>query len=129
MSKCKLLVLAALFIASSAAAETVNVQLFFSLSKPQGGAISLHDWEQFERGTLSSTFNSFTVVNATGFHQRQIEHNKLVMIVIDDADMPKVEWVAQIYAQHFGQNSVMMLKTPVIGRQFISPPMTSFQRR
>ena len=106
---------------SSFAQEVNCLQLFFGLSKPEGGGVSLVQWRNFERKTLAKTLEGFTVTDAVGYYKGKAERSKVVTIVAHENDMDKIETVAQKYARRFGQESVMLIKLPIGAWEFIGP--------
>ncbi|MEM7020741.1 MAG: DUF3574 domain-containing protein [Pseudomonadota bacterium] len=120
--------LAYLLLNPYAAADPVNVQMFFGLVKPGGTPISQQEWKAFEENTLASTFPGFTVVDAVGYYQHHSLPSKLVILVIDDDDLSKAEWVASIYSEHFEQESVMLTTTPLLSWKFVGAPSTKPQK-
>ncbi len=101
------------------AANVYRVQLFFGLSMPQGGAVSLYDWQLFLEEEIAATFDGFNVVDSIGFYKGKPERSKIVTIVLDQDEMPKVIKLGKSYATKFHQESVMMVKTPVVDWRFI----------
>ncbi|MCP4117957.1 MAG: DUF3574 domain-containing protein [Desulfobacteraceae bacterium] len=101
------------------AADVYSVRLFFGLSMPGGGAVSLCEWQSFLAQEIAKTFDGFNVVDSTGYYKGKPERSKIVTIVLDRDEMPKVIKLARSYATKFHQESVMMVKTPVASWQFI----------
>lgn len=96
-----------------------RVRLFFGLSLPSGGGVSLKQWQHFEKAVLAKQFEGFNVVDATGYYKGQPERSKVVTIITNGAGMAKVKSVAQRYATQFQQDSVMMVKVKVDEWAFI----------
>ena len=98
-----------------------RVRLFFGLSKPKGGGVSLKQWLAFRDDVIAKTFDGFNVVDSTGFYEGKPERSKVVTIIVNESDMPKVKAVASNYAKTFEQDSVMMVKVKVDEWAFIGP--------
>lgn len=105
--------------ATAQESQNYRVRLFFGLSLPSGGGVSLKQWEAFQKDVLAKTFDGFNVVDATGFYKGEPERSKVVTILTDEQGMDKVKQVAQIYATRFNQDSVMMVKIKVDEWSFI----------
>tara|TARA_B100000959_G_scaffold173424_1_gene181547 strand:+ start:1706 stop:2092 length:387 start_codon:yes stop_codon:yes gene_type:complete len=104
---------------SGYANEIFRVRLFFGLSLPNGGAVSLYDWQMFEKKQISRTFEGFNIVNSTGFYKGKSERSKVVTLIIEKKDIPKAKELAKSYAQQFQQESVMIVVVPVLEWSFI----------
>lgn len=104
--------------------QNYRVRLFFGLSLPDGGGVSLKQWQAFQQEVLVKAFDGFNVVDSTGFYKGQPERSKIVTILTDEQGMDKVKQVAQQYATRFHQDSVMMVKIKVDEWAFIKkiPP-------
>ena len=102
------------------AAEVYSLRLFFGLSMPDGGAVSLNDWQKFERGTIAKTFDGFNVVSSTGYYKGKAERSKIVTLIVEEKDVGKAKHLAKLYATRFKQESVMMVKVPVAEWSFIN---------
>ncbi|WP_051302915.1 DUF3574 domain-containing protein [Psychromonas aquimarina] len=98
-----------------------SVQLYFGQSIPGGGSVSEMQWRHFMENTITASFAGFNVVDSTGFYKGKAEHSKIVTIVIDESELAKVVTVAQSYAEKFHQDSVMMIKQPIVQWDFIEP--------
>jgi len=99
-------------------------QLFFGLSKPDGGEVSLTEWSAFELDIISPEFNEgFTVFDATGFYQGKSERSKVLSLIVSanavDASLVKIRRIATTFVARFSQDSVMLTKTPVLEWEFI----------
>ncbi len=90
-----------------------RVRLYLGLSKPDGSAVSLKAWEEFERKKISHSFKGFNVVDSLGMYEGNPERSKVVTIVVPEEDLALVESLAKAYAQEFQQDSVMMVTAPV----------------
>ncbi|MBI9092633.1 MAG: DUF3574 domain-containing protein [Desulfobacterium sp.] len=116
-----LLIALVVFPLKGYSANVYRVQLFFGLSLPQGGSVSYYDWQLFLEEEIAKTFDGFNVVDSIGFYKGKPERSKIVTIVLDQDDMPKVIKLGKVYAAKFHQESVMMVKTPVLDWRFIAP--------
>ena len=99
--------------------EIYRVRLFFGLSLPDGGAVSLYDWQTFETQQIAGAFDGFNVVDSTGYYKGKPERSKIVTLILHKKDFPKAEKLAQSYARKFQQDSVMMVVVPVSEWRFI----------
>ena len=103
------------------AEQIYQVRLFFGLSLPEGGGVSLQEWEEFEEEELSEAFEGFTVVDATGYYEGDPERSKVVLLIVEEEELPAVEELARSYAERFNQDSVMVVKTEVEEWLFVEP--------
>lgn len=101
------------------AKEVFKVQLFFGLSIPGGGAVSLKEWETFRDGQIVKAFKGFDVMDTVGFYKGEPERSKVLTILVSGDEMPKVVELAKSFAAQFHQESVMMVTLPVTNWQFI----------
>ena len=99
--------------------EIFRVRLFFGLSLPNGGAVSLYDWQMFEKKQISRSFEGFNIVDSTGFYKGKPERSKIVTFIIEKKDIAKAKELAKSYAQQFQQDSVMLVVVPVLEWSFI----------
>jgi hypothetical protein len=104
---------------SGYANEIFRVRLFFGLSLPNGGAVSLYDWQMFEKKQISRTFEGFNIVDSTGFYKGKPERSKVVTLIVEKKDIQKAKELAKSYAQQFQQESVMIVVVPVLEWSFI----------
>jgi len=104
---------------SGYADEIYRVRLFFGLSLPAGGSVSLYDWETFEKDQISRTFDGYNIVDSTGYYKGKPERSKIATFIIDKKEMPKVKKLAKSYARQFHQESVMLVVVPVLEWSFI----------
>ncbi len=100
--------------------EVYRLRLFFGLSLPNGGAVSLEDWLVFEREEIPKYFDGFNVVDSVGYYKGKPERSKIVTFIVKAAEVPKAKALAKKYAQQFHQDSVMLVKVPVLEWEFIS---------
>ncbi|MCK5719626.1 MAG: DUF3574 domain-containing protein [Thiomargarita sp.] len=99
--------------------EIYRVRLFFGLSLPNGGAVSLYDWETFKKKQISPAFEGYNIVDSTGFYKGKPERSKIATFIVEKKDIPKIKELAKSYAQQFQQESVMMVVVPVLEWSFI----------
>lgn len=100
------------------ASEQLRVRVYFGLSLPNGGAVSLEEWSNFERSEITKAFDGFNVVDSTGYYKGKPERSKIVTIVLVKEDIPKVKKLARSYAEKFKQESVMVVTVPVVEWSF-----------
>ncbi|WP_159084816.1 DUF3574 domain-containing protein [Dongshaea marina] len=105
---------------SLASVDHYNVQLYFGLSKPAGGAVSLDEWNTFQQEQIATVFEGFNVSDTVGYYLGKPERSKVVTIVTDGSDLNKIEAIAKEYDREFGQDSVMMVETKITKWDFIS---------
>jgi len=120
------IVILALFVTSilpypeSAFAEDVyRLRMFFGLSLPKGGAVSLAAWQRFQKNKIAKAFEGFNVVDSVGFYKGKPERSKIVTIIVPEKDIPKAKALAKLYSKKFHQESVMIVKVPVLEWSFI----------
>lgn len=101
------------------AQEVFKVQLFFGLSIPGGGAVSLVEWEDFRDKQIATAFEGFNVMDTVGFYKGAPERSKVLTILLAEDEMHKAVELAASFAARFHQESVMMVKLPVLSWQFI----------
>ena len=107
--------------AASQAEDVFRLRMFFGLSLPNGGAVSLADWDDFQNTTLVEAFEGFNVVDSTGFYKGKPERSKVVTLIVSEQDIAKAKNVAAAYAKRFKQDSVMVVKVPVEEWSFVGP--------
>ena len=91
------------------------------MSLPNGGAVSLYDWQMFEKKQLSQTFEGFNIVDSTGYYKGKPERSKVVTVIVEKKNIPKAKELAKSYAKQFQQESVMVVVIPVSEWSFIEP--------
>ena len=96
-----------------------RVRLFFGLSLPNGGAVSLYDWETFQNEKIAQAFEGYNIVDSTGFYKGKPERSKIATFIVEQKDVLKLKELAKSYAQQFQQESVMMVVVPVVEWSFI----------
>jgi len=97
-----------------------KLRMYFGLSLPNGSAVSLYDWQQFESQELAKTFTGFNIVDSVGYYKGKPEKSKIVTIILKENDINKAKMIAKRYAKKFKQDSVMIVKTKVTEWNFIS---------
>lgn len=105
--------------ASANAEEVFRLRMFFGLSMPDGGAVSLEKWNSFEQEEITKVFDGFNVVDSIGYYKGKPERSKIVTIIVKQKDIKKAKELAALYSKEFKQESVMMVKVPVLEWRFI----------
>ena len=95
--------------------------MFFGLSVPSGGSVSLQEWQAFQQDEIAKVFEGFNVVDSVGYYKGKPERSKIVTVIIKSKDLPKAKALASLYAKTFKQDSVMIVKIPVTEWSFIGP--------
>lgn len=88
--------------------------MFLGLSFPNGGGVSLQQWQEWERTVLAKQLVGFNVVESTGYYKGLPERSKVVTVIVfknDKETMNKIKAIAQDYAKRFGQESVLVVTT------------------
>lgn len=106
---------------TSHADDIVRLRMFFGLSLPSGGAVSLADWQSFQDNEIVNTFDGFNVVDSVGYYKGKAERSKIVTVIVESKDVPKAKELAALYSKKFHQESVMIVKVPVLEWSFIGP--------
>ncbi len=101
--------------------DVYRLRLFFGLSLPEGGAVSLEQWQNFQNNEIATAFEGFNVVDSVGYYQGKPERSKIVTLIVKQPDINKAKSLASRYAKKFGQDSVMMVTVPVLEWEFIGP--------
>ena len=73
-------------------------------NKPDGGYVTDHDWDTYCREVLNKNFTGYTIQDAVGTWQSDLEDTKIVLINTTNQD--KVEAVAWEYKDMFDQEAV-----------------------
>ena len=107
--------------AACQADEVFRLRMFFGLSLPGGGAVSSDDWQSFQEDEIAKVFDGFNVVDSVGYYRGKPEPSKIVTVIVEEKDIPRAKGLARLYAERFGQDSVMMVKVPVLEWSFIGP--------
>lgn len=105
---------------TQAFANNYSFQLYFGLSKPDGGAVSIEEWNDFQTNIIGKYFDGFNVADSIGFYKGESEVSKIVTIVSDIADVSKVHELAKEYDRMFEQDSVLLVQEEVDDFTFIS---------
>ena len=94
--------------------EMLRAELFFG--RNAGGTLRVSDaeWRDFAAGPLSARFPGFTVLDATGFWQREAEPAKLVLIIAENSPATRAALaeVSDGYKRRFAQESVLIATVP-----------------
>lgn len=115
-----ILIAVALTVCPGADAKQVfKVQLFFGLSIPGGGAVSLGEWEKFRDNQIVKAFEGFDEMDTVGYYKGAPERSKVLTILVSQDEMHKAVELAKSFATQFHQESVMMLTLPVLSWEFI----------
>ncbi len=99
--------------------EVYRLRMFFGLSLPNGGAVSLNDWQRFQQEKIATTFEGFNVVDSTGYYKGKPERSKIVTVIVDEKGTQKAKDIAALYAKMFQQESVMIVKVHVLEWSFV----------
>jgi hypothetical protein len=105
--------------ASGLAGDTYIVRIYFGLSIPEGNAVSLADWQTYEKSVLANMFPGYNVVDAIGVWNGGQEYSKVVTVMMEKQDTGKADEAARLYAEKFGQDSVMVVHNKVEGCWFV----------
>ena len=73
-------------------------------------AVTDLDWERYCQEVLDANFDGYTITDAVGTWQSDLEDTKIVSI--DTTNRDKVEDVAQLYKEMFNQDAVGLYITP-----------------
>jgi len=114
------LLLSSVAMADVTVDEVYRLRLFFGLSLPEGGGVSLKQWQAFEQQEIPKYFDGFNVVDSVGYYKGVPERSKVVTVVVTQVEVIKAKQLAKVYAKRFKQESVMMVKVPVLEWDFIS---------
>lgn len=106
----------------SVGSEMIETRLFFGMSKPRGGAVSVKDWDQFVRAEITPRFpEGFSIVDGAGFwrdgatQETISEKSKIITRVhaaTDEADLA-VAAIIVSYKKRFEQEAVLRVDRPV----------------
>jgi len=107
------------FSATSNAEDVFRLRMFFGLSIPDGGAVSLEEWNLFQQEEIIKTFDGFNVVDSVGYYKGKPERSKIVTVIVKQQDIKKAKELAALYSKKFKQESVMIVKVPVLEWSFI----------
>ena len=104
---------------ASHAEEVYRLRMFFGLSLPSGGAVSLKEWQHFLHNEFAQEFDGFNVVDSVGFYKGQPERSKIITLIANEKEIIKAKQLAASYAKQFHQDSVMVVKVPVAEWSFV----------
>ena len=107
--------------AASNAEEVFRLRMFFGLSMPSGGGVSLDEWNSFQQEEIVKTFDGFNVVDSVGYYKGKPERSKIVTVIVTQPEVEKAKKLAALYSKQFKQESVMIVKIPVLEWGFIGP--------
>ncbi len=107
------------FSSTSSADDVFRLRMFFGLSIPGGGAVSLEEWNSFQQEEIIKTFDGFNVVDSVGYYKGKPERSKIVTVIVKQQDIKKAKELAALYSKKFKQESVMIVKVPVLEWSFI----------
>jgi len=107
------------YSATSNAEDVFRLRMFFGLSIPRGGAVSLEEWNLFQQEEIIKTFDGFNVVDSVGYYKGKPERSKIVTVIVKQQDIKKAKELAALYSKKFKQESVMIVKVPVLEWSFI----------
>ena len=105
--------------AIGSADEIYRLRMFFGLSLPSGGTVTLHDWQVFEQKKIAAAFEGFNVVDSTGYYKGKAEPSKIVTLIVEEKGIQKAKDLAKLYAKQFKQEAVMIVKIPVLEWSFV----------
>lgn len=101
--------------------DVYRLRMFFGLSVPGGGAVSLADWQAFEQREIARAFDGFNVVDSVGYYKGKPERSKVVTLIVRESEIARARALARLYAKRFGQESVMIVRVPVAEWSFVGP--------
>jgi hypothetical protein len=103
----------------------VETQLFFGMSKPKGGVVSVRDWDAFVAREVSPRFpEGFSVIDGAGFwrdgaSQKTISEKSKVVVRLHppsaDADQA-IGAIVEAYKVKFEQEAVLRVDRPVCAK-------------
>lgn len=96
---------------------TVRTELYFGLSRADGGQVSEKEWEDFVDRYVADRFkDGFTVVNGRGWWRDEngemiSEKSKVVIVIHRESVQARadIEYVRKKYKELFGQESVLQV--------------------
>src|SRR6185369_7200471 len=103
-------------LAPSTDAKTMlRTEMFFGLSRPDGGAVSDQEWQAFVDETITPRFpDGFTIVDGVGQWREasgHIAHERAKILLIlhprDQTTTTKLDEIRAEYKQRFKQEAVM----------------------
>ena len=97
----------------------LTTQLYFGLSKPAGGNVTLSEWNRFLAGTLIPAFGGMTIFSGEGAWENyqglvETENNKVIVWLHENSDENnrKIRSVTTKYINEFNQHSVLVNSFP-----------------
>jgi hypothetical protein len=95
----------------------VRTELYFGLSRPDGGQVSENEWEEFVGRYIADRFmGGFTVVDGRGWWRDEngemiSERSKVVIVIHRESVQARadIEYVRKKYKELFGQESVLQV--------------------
>jgi hypothetical protein len=107
--------------ATTGAKPMRRTEMFFGLSRPDGGVVSDQEWQAFVNETITPRFpDGFTVVDGQGQWREANGHiaqerSKLLLILHlrDEAATAKLDEIRAAYKQRFNQEAVIRETTDV----------------
>jgi len=96
-----------------------KVELYMGLSKPGGGAVSLVEWQAFQKEVINKSFQGYNLKDSLGYWEGEPERSTVLTIVLNECEIPLAEVVSKKYAIRFDQQSVMLIKTDIDAPKFI----------
>ncbi len=114
-----------LFSASTATcAADAEYKVYFGLSKPNDGAVSLAEWETYE-AEFANSFAGFNVAETIGYYKGAKERSRLITLIMDTCREPKLDAITREYAKRFQQESVLIVKTKIESWKGVSAEETT----
>lgn len=107
------------------ASDIYSVKVYFGLSKPEGGSVSLSEWNSFEQEIIAKHFEGFNLIDSIGYYKGQPEKSKILTVIMTKSDFYKIEQIANNYIATFSQNSVMVTKDKLDDWLFYSGKKTN----
>ena len=87
--------------------------LYFGTAKPDGGAVTPAEWQQFVREVIVPRFAGFTVLEAEGEWKGKPEATHVVVIVHPAGSERQIREIIETYKKRFQQESVMQVREDV----------------
>ena len=110
-------------LASHAWATNYQYKLYFGLSKPDGGAVSMAEWEAYQV-EFAKVFAGFNVAETTGFYLSIKERSRIITLFADDCREGELKAIVRTYVTRFGQDSVLVAKAPIENWELIKKDST-----
>lgn len=95
-------------------------RLYCGLSSPRRRDVTAEEYEAFLRDHVTPQFAGFTSYDAEGFWLGKAENTRVIEVMSDDDERSKVDGLAELYAELFKQDSVMVTEEQV-SCSFVSP--------